>query len=55
MRDGASLVGWEASQINIGYGTAGFFLNATGLQWDDPSFGGWLGMYSFSIFQDGHD
>lgn len=51
MRVRASCVGWEAAQINVGYGTADFFLNATGLQWNSTSYGEWLGMFPPLIFR----
>lgn len=44
-------VAWEAVEINAGYGTEGFYFNATGLQWNSTLFGGWLGVYSIFVFQ----
>ncbi|KAG7008898.1 hypothetical protein G7Y79_00004g014820 [Physcia stellaris] len=35
--------GWEPVSIDVGYGTSGLFLNASGLQWTEyGGFGGWL-------------
>ncbi|GAD96503.1 conserved hypothetical protein [Paecilomyces variotii No. 5] len=34
---------WEFVQINAGYGTSGFSINSTGLEWNtEDGFGGWL-------------
>lgn len=30
-------------EINVGYGEPGWFLNATGLQWNSTEFNGWIG------------
>jgi len=44
MGSDANYAGWEFTQINVGNGTEGFFINETGLQWgtEDSGFGGWL-------------
>lgn len=41
---------WDFVAINVGYGSAGFFFNETGLQYDQDSTGflGWLGEFSFT-------
>ena len=44
---------WDPVWIQPGYGTGDFFFNATGLQWDDPEFTGWLGECSSYIPEKG--
>lgn len=44
MTDGDDDVAWEPVRINTGYGTPGFALDNTNLQWSEKNgFGGWLG------------
>jgi len=46
MGGAANYAAWEFTEINGGLGSGGFFLNETGLQWNNPEFGGWLGTLS---------
>lgn len=40
---------WEFASIDVGYGSAGFYFNETGLQFDpeESDFHGWLGKCNF--------